>query len=64
MFEIREVNTDNEKIHNCTPCNITSTSIEIESMYEIVTPETDLYFCESCFVKLFIKLEKTLQSVT
>jgi ubiquitin C-terminal hydrolase len=52
LFKIKKVDIVNEKIRNCTSCNITSTSVNIESMYEITLPETKIYLCDDCFLRL------------
>jgi hypothetical protein len=53
-FDIRKINSDTEKIHNCLSCNETSTSLQIELMYEITLfyPSKKICLCNYCLEKL------------
>ena len=35
LFDIRKIDSDNEKIQNCISCDETSTSMQIKESYEI-----------------------------
>lgn len=54
MFDIRKIDQDKEKIYNCTSCDETSTSMQIESMYEIrlFYSSKRLYLCDACLIRL------------
>lgn len=54
LFDIRKTDSDKEKICNCISCNETSTSLQVESMYEIklMYPSKKLAICNTCLEKL------------
>ncbi len=53
-FDIRKIDSDNEKIHNCVSCDETSTSMQIDSMYEVrlFYPSHTVCLCNVCLDKL------------
>lgn len=61
LFDIRKIDCDKEKIHNCLSCDETSTNLEIESMYEVrlFYPSHKIHLCNVCLEKLKKTLNQT-----
>ena len=53
-FDIRKIDSDKEKIQNCISCNEPSTSMQIESAYEIrlFYPSKTICLCDVCLSKM------------
>lgn len=60
LFNIRKINSDTEKIQNCISCRESSTSMEIESAYEVILyyPSNRICLCDVCLNKLKETLNK------
>jgi len=54
LFDIRKIDSDNEKIQNCISCDETSTSMQIESSYEVTLlyRSNKICLCNVCLEKL------------
>jgi hypothetical protein len=62
LFDIRKIDSDKEKIKNCISCDESSTSMEIESMYEVrlFYPSHTICLCDVCLEKLKRTLNQNL----
>lgn len=49
-IDIRKMDVDNERLQNCISCDEVSSSLQVESMYEIILfyPSKKIYLCNHC----------------
>jgi len=60
LFDIREIDCDKEKIQECISCREITSSLQIESMYEIrlFYPSKTICLCNFCLNRLKITLNQ------
>jgi hypothetical protein len=61
LFDIRKIDSDTEKIQNCISRDETSTSMQIESMYEVrlFYPSHKIHLCNFCLERFKKTLNET-----